>query len=405
MLGSVVRRYFKVLRNRWLTKPEGGRDYEFVHPEEELVLPGSWEHQLPSWDLKNTFQRDGHLELLTAIRITSWKTTTYPVDRILGIYALLKDEDKVSLSELDTAAARPSSESEAERELRELKELRQLEQLWERTMVKTVTSGRVWPLLYDAIRADAPTWMPRIVGGATCEVYPEILGHRNRGGVEVAKDGLHITARVVGRLTGASAPIGHGGGEVNVMIGCTWVLVAKGFDPQPILELLTDGLDKSDMVPPQELEHTQKQLDDALHAPSLADCFGIVEKQDLRSKLRFAPGISGWNMAVFLAQDARKMEASGSYVFLGWIHASQAPNPDDCWILDVTFTRSERCVLLRSPFSRKIKILSTGVSCWISLVEIFGGLAMTLWLVQNIKKFTDDGNALRGILRKRLMEA
>lgn len=195
--------------------------------------------------------------------------------------------------------------------------------------------------------------------------------------------------------------------------------MAKGFDPQPILELLKGGLDKSDMVPPQELRHTQKQLDDALHAPSLADCFGIVKKQDLRSKLRFAPGISGWNMAVFLAQDARKKEASGSYVFLGWIHASQAPNPDDCWILDVTseIQTAQRWMIANrtagSAFHKIGTVCATSLPIfkenqnpiyWIQ-VEIFGGLAMTLWLVQNIKKFTDDGNALRGILRKRLMEA
>lgn len=323
-----------------------------------------WEAQSVSWDAKRTLQRDGHLELLTAINITSWKNCKFPVDRMLGIYGLLKDEDRVStLNKLDTAAdGKPAAAGESTLDtvtstsgipqtsnsasgvdqkpsghLEASNQDAQLEKMWERTMVKIVTSGRVWPLLYDAMRSDAPmgtNWMPRIIHASGCEVHIEILDHRNWGKIEVAKDGLHMTARVVGRLTGVSGSIGDGGGEVNVMIACAWTLVAKGFDPQPILELFKEGLATSDTVPQQEVANTHMQIGQALHAPSLLHCFHIVEREDLRSKLRFARGIPGWNRAVFSAQTA--WPASGTYVFLGWIYSAKTPNPDNCWILDVT---------------------------------------------------------------------
>ncbi|KAI6157006.1 hypothetical protein BKA82DRAFT_3964912, partial [Pisolithus tinctorius] len=327
-LGRILGWYYKILRNQWLKKPEGGKDYSFVYPENELVFErvgaaADWEAQSISWDAKRTLQRDGHLKLLTTINITSWKNCKFPVDRMLGIYGLLKDEDRVStLNKLDTAAdGKPAAAGESALD----------------TVTSAITSGRVWPLLYDTMRSDAPTgtnWMPRIIHASGCEVHIEILDHGNWGKIELAKDGLHMMARVVGRLTGVSGSIGDGGGEVNVMIACAWTLVVKGFDPQPILELFKEGLATSDTVPQQEVANTHMQIGQALHAPSLLHCFHIVEQEDLRSKLRFAHGIPGWNRAVFSAQTA--WPANGTYVFLGWIYSAKTPNPDNCWILDVT---------------------------------------------------------------------
>lgn len=201
-------------------------------------------------------------------------------------------------------------------------------------MVKTVTEGRVWPLLFDVMTADAPkstNWIPRIVDVRSSE-YHKVWNQRNQRGVTVTEAGVHLTARVVGRINGMSASIGDGTGELNKVLACAWTLVAKGFSSGPIMELLEDGLANSSLtMPPEDVRDAQTQLQQALHAPSLGHCFIIVEKMNLRHKLVHGRGIAGWNRGVFTAQPGPSYSsADGTYVFLGWIYSAKTADPEQC---------------------------------------------------------------------------
>ncbi|KAG9312139.1 hypothetical protein JVU11DRAFT_7427 [Chiua virens] len=135
-------------------------------------------------------------------------------------------------------------------------------------------------------------------------------------------------------MNGVSVEIGDGNGEINKTISCAWALVAQGFNAQPIMQMFQAALAS---VSQDTIEHDRTKIDQALHAPSLAECFEIVEAENLRDRLFRAGGIAGWHRAIFAAQPGPSYSgANGTYVFLGWICSKKAADSRQCWILDVT---------------------------------------------------------------------
>lgn len=355
--------YFKILRLELLEKPKGGREYSWIYRDDtglRMSMSKGWGPLRMTWGLRAALQRDGYIDLLPAVMANSMRSCRFPVDQLLGVYGLLKEEDRLTtLHEPDiqdttmTTGSRFAEDNKSPNSimlgespdqpsahLSPSHQIAQLGRLWKRTMVKTVTEGRVWPLLFDLMIADAPkgmNWIPNIMNARGSEFH-EVWNQRNQRGVTVTEAGVHLTARVVGRVSGMSASIGDGTGELNKVIACAWTLVAKGFSPRPIIELLEKGLANSSLtVPPEDVRDAQTRLRQALHAPSLLQCFIIVEKTNLRHKLVHGRGIAGWNRAVFTAQPGPGYSrADGTYVFLGWRWSAKAADPEQSWILDVT---------------------------------------------------------------------
>ena len=339
--------YYTILRNGILEQPEGGRSYEFVDVGRKGMKAKPWRELRTSWSLRTKFKGNGYLDLLPAVSVVIGKQCTYTADRILGVYGLLKDDDKLStlrepntnslLTENISSVSTPSDQLSAHTSPSQ--QLARLERLWERTIVKAVTEGRVWPLLYDSMVANAPqgtNWIPRVTNSMGRELR-DIGDQHNRRRATVTEAGVELIVRVVGRVNGVSASIGDGTGELNKMIACAWTFIARGFDAQPILQILQAGLAISDTVSQEDVSNAQTSLKQALHAPSLAACFSIVEKMDFRRKLFYAGDIAGWHRAVFAAQPGPSYSgADGTYVFLGWICDVKLVDSKQCWILDVT---------------------------------------------------------------------
>ncbi|KAG1732155.1 hypothetical protein EDB19DRAFT_1735240 [Suillus lakei] len=326
--------YHKILRNGSLKKPQGGTDYDFIHPGKEWVIsaPRNWQTRNLRFQMKEELEQNGHVNLISLIWQISHKQSMYPVDRLLGLYGLLSDEEKVPISPSE-ASGRSSSTAA-------------LESMWARVIAKAIMSGRVWPLLHDSPEPDAadgrhwiphitaPTlWDERFPGAALAGLYPETIHHRNQEDMKITSDGLHIAVRFIGCILGTSINIGDGGGEMNKIIACTWFLTANGCNTDPIIQQLKHGLATSDMVPSEEIEGSQEALSAALHANSLDDCFELMEEMNFARKLTYGYEISGWNKRVLCFQ----IEGHRApFVVLAWIHCSTPPKMGDCWIVDVT---------------------------------------------------------------------
>jgi hypothetical protein len=320
--------YHKILRNGTLSKPDGGREYDFVHPQNEMVITKNWRPEKLGWDLKNNLQQDGHVDLITLVTQTRDKQCRFQVDKLLGLYGMLSEDEKVPVQAITIPTAIPTSA---------------LEIIWKRTIRKVVSSGKVWPLLHDLMNldpeeaAEGERWMPEITAlhrrGDAIDAHPETLNHHNSGRIAITPAGLEISVRVVGQVVGTSASLGDGGGENNKLLACTWLLKAIGFDTNPIMQHLKDGLAASDGVLPGEIEKSYHALDEALSAPSLTECFTVVERTRLRRKLAYAPGVSGWDRTVLAMQIEGHPVPT---VSLAWTHRSIPSKKWACWVLDVS---------------------------------------------------------------------
>lgn len=327
-LRRVLAWYYEVLSSGSLKPPVGGRGYDFIHPGSEIVISKNWSPEKSGWDLRENLEKSGHVHLIALAAHTRDKQCKYPIDRLLGLYGLLSDEEKVPLDA--TSNSSPDTTSA-------------LETLWKRTISKVLASGRVWPLLHDVmdLNPNHPTngekWMPDIMAfqrrADAIDVRWGTLNHRNSGMIAVTPDGLHISVRAVGRVVGASISIGDGGGEINKIITCTWILKAKGLNTDPIVQQLMDGLARSNAVPPNDVENSQQALYTALHADTFDDCFAVVEHAHLRAKLVFSAGIGAWDRMI-LAIEIDGYEKP--LVFLAWVHRDIPPSSSKCWVLDVT---------------------------------------------------------------------
>ncbi|KAG2159534.1 uncharacterized protein EDB93DRAFT_1275572 [Suillus bovinus] len=325
--------YHKILRDGSLKKPQGGADYDFIHPGKELVIsaPRNWQTRNLRPQMKEELEQNGHVNVISLIWQTSHKQSTYPVDRLLGLYGLLSDEEKVVI---DPSEASSRSLSTAA-----------LESIWERMIAKAIMSGQVWPLLHDSPESDAADgrhWMPHITapnlwnerypGAALAGLHLETIHHHNQENMKIINDGLHIMVRFVGCVIGTSINFGDGGGEMNKIILCTWSLTANGCNTDPIIQQLQHGLATSDVVASEEIQGSQEALSAALHASSSDDCLELM-KIDFGRKLTYGYEITGWNKRILCFQIEGH---STPFVVLAWIHCSSPPQMGDCWIVDVT---------------------------------------------------------------------
>ncbi|KAG2051911.1 hypothetical protein BDR06DRAFT_1022409 [Suillus hirtellus] len=309
----------------------GGTDYDFIHPGNELVIsaPRNWQTRNLHFQMKEELEQNGHVNLISLIWQISHRQSMYPVDRLLGLYGLLSDEEKVPINPSEASDHNSSTAA--------------LESMWERMMAKAIMSGRVWSLLHDSPEPDAVDgkhWMPHITapnlwnerfpGAALAGLHPETLHHHNQKDIKIADNGLHIAVRFVGCVMGMSTDIGDGGGEMNKITFCTWFLTANGCNTDPIIQQLQHGLATSDMVASNEIQSSQEALFAALHASSYSELMG---EMDFGRKLTYGNKIMGWNKRVLCFQ----IEGHRTpFVVLAWIHCSSPPKMGDCWIVDVT---------------------------------------------------------------------
>ncbi|KAH7930474.1 hypothetical protein BV22DRAFT_1028444 [Leucogyrophana mollusca] len=332
----VVDWYHQILRNGSLKRPEGGKEYPFVKPDSELVIVG-WSPEHMGYDLKEELKQRGCLDLVRVVDQTRRKKTAKDEDRLFALYGLISDDEKVPVEISPDSQDASGAHAAGEATLR-LK--------WKQTMSKILTMGRVWPLLYNAIDPDdmvvGTNWMPKITtprdhsrGIWSGPLAFDTIHATNQHAIQVSDSGLHIAVRKVGHVIGASVSIGDGGGELNKIIVCIWILMAKGYDIEPIVEQFKYGLAHADRdaVLPHEVEGSQIALEAALRAESLGECFKIFEKADLRKKLVYGDGVSGWNRQVLCLEVEGRSEP---LVFLAWIHGSTQPVKGRCWVLDIT---------------------------------------------------------------------
>ncbi|KAH7930475.1 hypothetical protein BV22DRAFT_65478 [Leucogyrophana mollusca] len=334
----VIDWYHKILRNSSLQKPPEGKDYPFVKPGTELVIVG-WSPEHMGYDLKDELQRRGHLDLIRVVDQTRRKRCAKDEDRLFALYGLVSDEEKV---DVEVSSWSPSAHSvtgvSADEATLRLK--------WKQTMLKVLTGGRVWPLFYNALDPDdmvqGTNWMPKATsprdhsrGIWSGPIAFDTIHYKNHHTIQFADDGLHIAVRRVGRVVGASVNMGDGGGELNKAIACTWLLMAKGFDIDPIVEQFKYGLAHADRdaVPRDQVEGCQAALEAAVRARSLGECFVIFEEAQLRSKLVYGDTVSGWNRQILcLAVEGQNRPL----VFMAWVHGSREPAKGKCWVFDVT---------------------------------------------------------------------
>ncbi|KAH7903032.1 hypothetical protein BJ138DRAFT_1184602, partial [Hygrophoropsis aurantiaca] len=329
--------YRKILRNGSLRKPSEGKNYQFVTPGEERMLHGWIGTHYMRPGAKDILNCKGHLDLVYAVHQTRRKRCAKGEDRLFALYGLISDDEKVAV-EVSTCSTGVISKSTDKNTLR---------MKWKQTMEKVLEGGKIWPLLYDVLDPDDITpglhWMPRytthadLVRGVWCgSIYLDNIHHNNRHMIQVADDdGLHITVRRVGLITGASTNMRAGSGELSKAIACIWILMAKGFNIDPILEQFKYGpsLTTQDGVLRDEVEGAQMALEAALRARSLGECFYVLEQAQLRSKLMSYDGINEWNKQILC------MTVKGQFrpvVLMGWIHSTKKLERGNCWVLDVT---------------------------------------------------------------------
>jgi len=53
--------YYHILRDRSLKKPAGGRDYDYICPDEEMVILRRWSPEQMEWNLKEELEKSGHV--------------------------------------------------------------------------------------------------------------------------------------------------------------------------------------------------------------------------------------------------------------------------------------------------------------------------------------------------------
>ncbi|KAH7905562.1 hypothetical protein BJ138DRAFT_1118357 [Hygrophoropsis aurantiaca] len=327
--------YHKILRNGSLQKPSEGKNYNFVTPGAERAIHG-WVQFMNS-SSRDILNRKGYLDLACAVHQTRHKKCARDEDRLFALYGLLPDDERVAVEVSQTCSTGVAGEP-ADKATFRMK--------WVQTMEKVLEGGRVWPLLFDALDPDDITrglhWMPRYttradtVRGVWCgPLYLHTIDLRNRHTIQVADDGLHIAVRRVGRITGASTNMGESGGELSKTIACIWLLMAKGFNINPILEQFKYGLThtEQDAVLRDEVEGAHMVLEAALRADSLGECFYILEQAQLRSKLIYGAGLNDWNKRILC------MAVKGQIrpiVFMAWIHSTKKLERGNCWVLDVT---------------------------------------------------------------------
>ncbi|KAF9246180.1 hypothetical protein BU15DRAFT_70295 [Melanogaster broomeanus] len=377
-LKSVLEWYYKILRNGSLKRPSGGREYSFIKPENETVISKNWEPTKMGWGLKEELDQKGHVDLISLVSQTRDKSCKFDVDRLLGLYGLLCNDEQVPIETTTTLQKATQHDKSTHTE----SSTARLLSIWERTLCKAVTSGKVWPLLHDVIltESEVGSWKPDIRAfhrrGDAIFVRQETLNHSNTGSIRITQDGLHIPVRVVGRVVGASVSIGDGGGEINKLITCTWILKARGFNINPIVQQFKDGLAGSDSVPLGGVDEARRALDMALSAQSLSKCFSVVEHTELRRKLVYAPGVTGWDKMVLAVQiDGRTTPA----VCLAWVHSKLHPMKSGCLVLDVTSDPVEnvqRWVVANTEGSNKVQKIGT-VRSFPGLIEVNSKLTST----------------------------
>ncbi|KAG1797146.1 hypothetical protein EV424DRAFT_1559736 [Suillus variegatus] len=291
--------FWRILQNGSLKKPQGGTNYNFIHPGKELVIsaPRNWQTQNLHFQMKEELEQNRHVNLIGLIWQISHRQSMYPMDRLLGLYGLLSDEEKVPINPSEASDRNSSTAA--------------LESMWECTMAKAIMSGRVWPLLHDSPEPDAADgrhWMPHITapnlwnkqfpGAALAGLYPETIHHHNQKDMKMADDGLHIVVQFVGCVMGMSTNIGDGGGEMNKITFCTWFLMANGCNTDLIIQQLQHGLATSDMVASNEIQGSQEVLFAALHASSLHDYselmgemnFGVIQRKMGETEVKYLKG-------------------------------------------------------------------------------------------------------------------
>ncbi|KAH7930438.1 hypothetical protein BV22DRAFT_1079017 [Leucogyrophana mollusca] len=331
--------YHVIVRRGILRKPASGKDYPFVHPKGEIVL-AAFGHGNMNDGLKKVLRQKGYIDLVHAVDQTRWKLSTKAEDRLFALYGLISEEEKVPV-EISSDSQVVSTSGVAEGVAADTMVLRLK---WKETMWKALSTGRVWPLLYDALDPNdvgkGMNWMPRITVPQDLWFGPlatDTIDYTNHHAVHVSDEGLHIAARKVGHVIGTSVLIGGGGGELNKAIACIWILMAKGFDIEPIMGLLKHVLahpeSVRDALPPGAVEVSQMALQIALNATSLQECFQIYEEAGLREKVVHHGGFCGWNRRILCLE----LEAqSRPLVCWAWIHASMQLDRENCWVLDVT---------------------------------------------------------------------
>ncbi|KAF9246179.1 hypothetical protein BU15DRAFT_58291 [Melanogaster broomeanus] len=373
-LRSVLEWYYRILRNGSLKRPSDGREYSFIKPDNETVIEKNWDPKKLGWNSKEELDQKGHVDLIKLVSQARDKGCKLDVDRLLALYGLLSDDEKVPIETPTTLQIIRRQDNDSRtwfgmwwtwhgdapltQKSTPTAPKSKLALVWERTMCNAVTSGRVWPLLHDIMlvnwdldEARVANWMP--------DIKHSTMNHRNTGSIRIIQDELHIPVRVVGRVVGASASIGDGGGEVNKLITCTWILKARGFDVDPIVHQFKDGLAGSDGVPLGGIDEAHHALDTALSAQSLPECFSVVEAKGLRRKLVYAPGVAGWDKMVLAVQiDGRTTPA----VCLAWVHRKLLPMESGCLVLDVTsdpLENVQRWVVANTAGSNKVQKIGT----------------------------------------------
>ncbi|KAG9312138.1 hypothetical protein JVU11DRAFT_7426 [Chiua virens] len=94
--------YYNITSNHILEQPKDGNVYEFIDLGGFGFEGKPWGNLINSWKMKATLERDGYIDFLPAVAITDQRQCTFPVDRLLGIYGLLKEDDRVPLNEPNT---------------------------------------------------------------------------------------------------------------------------------------------------------------------------------------------------------------------------------------------------------------------------------------------------------------
>ena len=324
-LRQIVSWYRSILLNRSLKKSPGGTDYDYIHPDVEVVISKNWEAEKMGWNLVHDLREKGYVDLVLAVYGSRDKTCKLHIDRLLGIYGLLHESETVE----NYSATEDSLDA--------------LNALWKAMMHKAILANKVWPLLHDLfLREEAPLgdkWIPQMTTlhtePITFESYPSTLDHKNHGRLTISEKGLEISVRVVGQVIGTSVSIGDGGGERNKLFIWTWALASHGLNCDPIIEQFKAGISHSSKdASPEQIEMWDQAIDRALAAPTLDECLKIYEEAELRIKLLYAWDIRGWDRSILVVHVKGKKPT----VCLAWCHRTDRPQVEagKCWVLDVT---------------------------------------------------------------------
>jgi len=327
-LRDIVAWYRTVLSDGTLTKPYNGTNYDYIHPGYEVVVTKNWEADKMGWNLMKDLKENGYVDLVSAVYGSRDKSCKVYVDRLLGLYGLLKQSDMVENPETNDDMSHPWDSLRA---------------LWKEMVSRAILSNKVWPLLHDLYPPEevpvGDRWIPQITTllsvPVTFENYPETLNHQNQGRMAIMPGGLELSVRVVGQVIGASQSIGDGGGERNKLFIWTWALTMHGLNTKPIIQQFKDGIARtSGTVSPEKVTQWHEALDRALSAPTLQECLQIYEEAYLRLQLLTAWDIRGWDRTILVVQIASQTPM----VCLAWCHREDRPQVASrkCWIFDVT---------------------------------------------------------------------